>query len=277
MNWPPRSSQPSSRPTSSRECDSGSSSRQETSWPSRSIVRATDDPTRPQPTIKMNMTSPNRVALARDESDMDASLAARSSLNIDGRATWLSGGAVRSTRQGAFFSTYLRRGPDLGRLGAADASERRAAADPSSAARRRPRSPPSARAAPPRRFRRRRRGRGGSRCETSTSSYSSPTSRARSSARLASSSRSGKVARRAAARAAPRRRRPGERRAPVGVPSGVGRGEAACGGDDVVVELGAEHRNQDACGRRLPGTCFVSARSVTETRRVRDVPSTPLR
>ena len=38
---PPRSSQPLSRPTSSRACDSGSSSRQETSWPSCSIARAT--------------------------------------------------------------------------------------------------------------------------------------------------------------------------------------------------------------------------------------------
>src|SRR6478672_2026516 len=54
VNWPPRSSQPLSSPTSSRACDSGSSSRQETSCPSLSIERATEEPTRPQPTIRMN-------------------------------------------------------------------------------------------------------------------------------------------------------------------------------------------------------------------------------
>ena len=60
VNWPPRSSQLFSRPTSSRAWDSGSSSRQETSWPSRSIARATDEPTRPQPTIKISIGSDTR-------------------------------------------------------------------------------------------------------------------------------------------------------------------------------------------------------------------------
>src|SRR6201999_1009072 len=55
VNWPPRSSQLFSSPTSSRAWDSGSSSSAETVWPSRSIARATELPTRPQPTIKMNM------------------------------------------------------------------------------------------------------------------------------------------------------------------------------------------------------------------------------
>src|SRR4051794_38600262 len=54
VNWPPESSQDFSRLTSRRACASGSSSRHETSCPSRSIVRATDDPTRPQPTIRTN-------------------------------------------------------------------------------------------------------------------------------------------------------------------------------------------------------------------------------
>ena len=36
----------------------GSSSRQETSWPSCSIARAREEPTRPQPTIRMNTGSP---------------------------------------------------------------------------------------------------------------------------------------------------------------------------------------------------------------------------
>src|SRR5436305_4704545 len=55
VNWPPRSSQLFSSPTSSRAWDSGSSSRQETLWPSRSIARATEEPTRPQPTIRTNI------------------------------------------------------------------------------------------------------------------------------------------------------------------------------------------------------------------------------
>jgi hypothetical protein len=44
-----------SSPISSLACDSESSSRQEISWPSRSIVRASAEPTRPHPTIMMNM------------------------------------------------------------------------------------------------------------------------------------------------------------------------------------------------------------------------------
>ncbi len=55
VKCPPMSSQGFSRPISSRACDSGSSSRQETSWPSASMVRATVDPTRPQPTMTTNM------------------------------------------------------------------------------------------------------------------------------------------------------------------------------------------------------------------------------
>src|SRR5215203_5920819 len=106
VNWPPRSSQLFSRPTSSRACDSGSSSRQETSWPSRSIARATEEPTRPQPTIRTNMerilVSP---ALSR----------------------------VRRSREqdpaGSFLQHVLRRGADLSRLGGADPADHRPAAD----------------------------------------------------------------------------------------------------------------------------------------------------
>src|SRR3954447_11809446 len=55
VNCPPASSHASSIPTSSRACASGSSSRHETSWPSRSIARASEEPTRPTPTIRMNI------------------------------------------------------------------------------------------------------------------------------------------------------------------------------------------------------------------------------
>src|SRR3954452_4415492 len=54
VNRPPASSQVVSMPESSRSWESGSSSRTETSWPWASIARATVDPTRPAPTIKMN-------------------------------------------------------------------------------------------------------------------------------------------------------------------------------------------------------------------------------
>ena len=65
VNWPPRSSQLFSRPTSSRAWDSGSSSRQETAWPSRSIARATEEPTRPQPTIRTNIGPDTRSRATR--------------------------------------------------------------------------------------------------------------------------------------------------------------------------------------------------------------------
>src|SRR5512139_301316 len=55
VNWPPASSQDLSRLTSSRACASGSSSTHETSCPSRSMVRATVEPTLPQPTIRTNI------------------------------------------------------------------------------------------------------------------------------------------------------------------------------------------------------------------------------
>ena len=55
VKWPPRSSHGLSSPISSRACDSGSSSRHETSWPSASILRASEDPTRPAPTMRTNM------------------------------------------------------------------------------------------------------------------------------------------------------------------------------------------------------------------------------
>src|SRR3954471_21302542 len=54
VNRPPASSQVVSMPESSRSWESGSSSSTETSWPAPSIARATVEPTRPAPTIKMN-------------------------------------------------------------------------------------------------------------------------------------------------------------------------------------------------------------------------------
>src|SRR4051794_35818626 len=103
VNWPPRSSQPLSSPTSSRACDSGSSSRQETSCPSLSIERATEEPTRPQPTIRMNM---------------------RRILDVN---------SFRGRRQKhatrCFLQHVLGCGADLGGLGAADAAEPGAALD----------------------------------------------------------------------------------------------------------------------------------------------------
>src|SRR5215203_2220523 len=106
VNCPPRSSQLFSSPTSSRACDSGSSSRQETSWPSRSIARATEEPTRPQPTIRTNMerilVSPalSRVRRSREQ---DAT--------------------------GGFLQHVLGCGPDLLWLGGADPADHRPAAD----------------------------------------------------------------------------------------------------------------------------------------------------
>src|SRR6188472_1427566 len=103
VNWPPRSSQPFSSPTSSRACDSGSSSRQETSWPSLSIARATEDPTRPHPTIKMNT---------------------RRILDVG-----CLGGRRQQHPAGGFLQHVLGRGADLGWLGGADAAELGAALD----------------------------------------------------------------------------------------------------------------------------------------------------
>src|SRR3954447_21270566 len=54
VNRPPASSHVVSMPESSRSWESGSSSSTETSWPAPSIARATVEPTRPAPTIKMN-------------------------------------------------------------------------------------------------------------------------------------------------------------------------------------------------------------------------------
>src|SRR6476646_4447545 len=101
---PPRSSQALSSPTSSRACDSGSSSRQETSWPSFSIVRATEEPTRPQPTIRMNM---KRI--------------------LDGGCALRRGGEQHLA--GRFLQHVLGRRADLFRLGGADPAEHAAAAD----------------------------------------------------------------------------------------------------------------------------------------------------
>src|SRR5690349_8612182 len=104
VNWPPRSSQPFSSPTSSRAWDSGSSSRQETSCPSRSIARATEEPTRPHPTIKMNT---GRI--------------------LDADALWRGG---QEHPAGGLLQDVLGSGADLGGLGGADAAEGRAALDP---------------------------------------------------------------------------------------------------------------------------------------------------
>src|SRR4051794_13400086 len=117
VNCPPRSSQPLSNPTSSRAWDSGSSSRQETSCPSRSIARATEDPTRPQPTIRMNM---------------GVSLVSQGWLGL-----WLGrrlGHRLRGRRKqdpaGRLLEHVLRRGADPRRLGGADPAEGCASPDP---------------------------------------------------------------------------------------------------------------------------------------------------
>src|SRR5690242_640836 len=104
VNWPPRSSQLFSSPTSSRAWDSGSSSRQETECPSRSIARATEEPTRPQPTIRTNMAPDTRCLL----------------------------GFRRSRQQHparCLLQHVLGRGADLRRLRRADAADHRPAPD----------------------------------------------------------------------------------------------------------------------------------------------------
>src|ERR1051325_2959164 len=102
VNWPPRSSQPLSSPTSSRACDSGSSSKHDTSCPSRSIARATEEPTRPHPTIKMN------TALSLVRRGGLGSLFGR------GRQQYLAGRLLEDV---------LGCRADLGGLGGADAAE----------------------------------------------------------------------------------------------------------------------------------------------------------
>ena len=57
VNWPPRFSHESSIPMSSRSCESGSSSSTDTTWPSCNAHFATVEPTRPAPTIRMNMAA----------------------------------------------------------------------------------------------------------------------------------------------------------------------------------------------------------------------------
>ena len=94
MNEPPESTQLSSMPFSSCAIASGSSSSTETSWPSPSIFRAMDEPTRPEPTI---ITNTERTLTAR---------AARSYGATPSRTpSSPAGGAVSTTRQGAFSST----------------------------------------------------------------------------------------------------------------------------------------------------------------------------
>src|SRR5215213_9278646 len=56
---PPASSQELSMPTSRRSCESGSSSRIDTSWPAASAERATAEPTRPAPTMRTIMRPDN--------------------------------------------------------------------------------------------------------------------------------------------------------------------------------------------------------------------------
>src|SRR4051794_35796366 len=110
VKWPPRSSQPFSSPTSSLAWDSGSSSRQETSWPSRNIARATEEPTRPQPTIRMNIL---RILVS------------------DGRRYRQFVKGFRRGRQqhpaGGLLQHVLGRRADLVRLRGADPAQRRAA------------------------------------------------------------------------------------------------------------------------------------------------------
>src|SRR5436190_3181075 len=55
LNSPPRASHVPTSPTSRRSCESGSSSRTETSWPADRAARATADPTRPAPTMSTNI------------------------------------------------------------------------------------------------------------------------------------------------------------------------------------------------------------------------------
>ena len=162
-----------SSPTSSRACDSGSSSRQETSCPSRSIARATDEPTRPQPTIRMNMARILGPGLER---------AIRGASS--GRVA-----AVSSTRHGAFFITYSVSGPISAGFGGADPAEDAAAPDPGRRLaadhdRLAPRRRASSMIAAPTC------GRGLTSVSTSTSSYSSPTSGPAPAPARASSSRS---------------------------------------------------------------------------------------
>src|SRR3954452_19590306 len=128
VNWPPRSSQLFSRPTSSRACDSGSSSRQETSCPSRSIARATDEPTRPQPTIKISIGRILVRVWPAHIGVLDRSRAEHVSLPASLIClTTHALGSFRGCRQqdpaGRFLQDVLGRGSDLVRLGGADAAD----------------------------------------------------------------------------------------------------------------------------------------------------------
>ena len=117
-------------------------------------LRATEEPTRPQPTIRMNMSPDTRARQRR-------------------RPVGRLGRRGEQHPAGRLLQHVLGRGADLGRLGGADPAEHRPAADLASAARRRSRSPRRRCAAPPRRSRRRPCGRGPASVLTSTSSYSS--------------------------------------------------------------------------------------------------------
>src|SRR4051812_22706531 len=134
VNWPPRSSQLFSSPTSSRACDSGSSSRQETSWPSRSIARATEEPTRPQPTIKISMARilvrvwPAHIGVLGRSRAEHASLPA-SLICLTTHALGSFRGCREQNSAGRFLQHVLGGGTDLGRLGGTDAADLGAAAD----------------------------------------------------------------------------------------------------------------------------------------------------
>ena len=96
VNWPPRSSQLCSCPRSSSAMASASSSSTETSCPSSIMELAIAEPTRPQPTIRTNISIPQYIREAaktgygRTPSRVPSSPA---------------GGAVRITLQGAFSTT----------------------------------------------------------------------------------------------------------------------------------------------------------------------------
>src|SRR4029077_2053595 len=133
---PPRSSQPFSTPTSSRVWDARPSSRQETSWPSPNIERATEEPTRPQPTIRMNMSrildggSRGRTGPSRSRTQ-----GAWRALHASDRGRRYAlvrcvlGRGREQDLAGRLLQHVLGRGADLGRLCGAYPPQRRATAD----------------------------------------------------------------------------------------------------------------------------------------------------
>src|SRR4051794_4665659 len=101
MPWPtvkrpPASSHVRSRPTSRRSCESGSSSRTETVWPAASAVRATEEPTRPAPTMRMNI--PANITQRTDDqtSHLDQALRGPGAAPLSA-----AGGAPARRRRGA--------------------------------------------------------------------------------------------------------------------------------------------------------------------------------